>query len=351
MSFGSSFQNINNNMFSPMLSLTKIYPKERIEYINTKPNILVSFLKKYPNEHWNFEDLSENPNITWDVVRMTINKRWNWKKLCTNNPHITIDVLRTFINYIDWRALSKNPYITWELIEEFPDKDWHWIELCFNNCVKMVESTVHTDVRNINLSIKNLDKLSRFNDKLFYNVLSQNPTLTFDIVKSSLNKNWDWQQLSLHKNLTNSFVEKNIDLPWDWEWMSTNSNIDLVRLHKKFPHLIHERIVTNPKNPNISTEILEKEIQRQLHLRDSQNLKDSLGHKIYIHIFQLLSQNEFLYNDNVYEKTKNKDNIINTILVLETIDSQKMTNRAENIKCKSSLCDYNIINIIKDMLI
>jgi hypothetical protein len=45
-----------------------------------------------------------------------------------------------------------------------------------------------------------------------------------------------------------------------------------------------------------------------------------------------------------------EDNIINTILVLETIDKKKLSNRAKNISCHSSICDYNIVRLIREFL-
>ena len=63
---------------------------------------------------------------------------------------------------------------------------------------------------------------------------------------------------------------------------------------------------------------------------------------------EYLSKNQFLFNIFALRQSINKDNLINTILVLETINNKNTI--AKNINCKSSICDYNVINIIKEML-
>ena len=44
--------------------------------------------------------LSENINITWDIIEKHPEFPWNWK------------------------ALSKNPSITWDIVEKNPLKPW-----------------------------------------------------------------------------------------------------------------------------------------------------------------------------------------------------------------------------------
>ena len=46
--------------------------------------------------------LSENPNITWEIIQANPDKEWNW--------------------YL----LSGNPNITWDIVEANPDNPWDW---------------------------------------------------------------------------------------------------------------------------------------------------------------------------------------------------------------------------------
>ena len=45
-------------------------------------------------------NISNNPNITWDIIKNNLDKNWNWH----------------------W--ISKNPNITWEIIQNNLDKNW-----------------------------------------------------------------------------------------------------------------------------------------------------------------------------------------------------------------------------------
>jgi hypothetical protein len=37
---------------------------------------------------WDWRGISENPNITWDIVVSNPDKRWDWSYM-TSNPNIT----------------------------------------------------------------------------------------------------------------------------------------------------------------------------------------------------------------------------------------------------------------------
>ena len=73
------------------------------------------FIKKHYDKPWDWEILSSNPNITWDIVEATPDKQW------------------------DWFALSENPNITIEIIQQIPDKYWSWGALSRNNFEKEKE--------------------------------------------------------------------------------------------------------------------------------------------------------------------------------------------------------------------
>ena len=71
-------------------------------------NYLVKLLDLYPDKPWYWWGLSQNPNITWAVVKNNPDKPWNW------------------------RGLSQNPNITWDIVEQNPDKPWDWCGLSQN---------------------------------------------------------------------------------------------------------------------------------------------------------------------------------------------------------------------------
>ena len=73
----------------------------------------------------------QNPNITWDIIVANHDIKYTKPRtrLYTLYPDSThLD----FLNMIDitwnWNGISKNPNITWEIIQNNPDKDWNWEE-------------------------------------------------------------------------------------------------------------------------------------------------------------------------------------------------------------------------------
>ena len=46
------------------------------------------YIKLTPEKEWDYDDLSLNPNITWDIVSTNPDKPWNYSWL-SRNPNIT----------------------------------------------------------------------------------------------------------------------------------------------------------------------------------------------------------------------------------------------------------------------
>jgi hypothetical protein len=68
------------------------------DYVNEN-NDLLKLLELYPDKLWNYTCLSQNPNITWEMVRDNPDKSWSYY------------------------YLSLNPNITWEIVRDNPDKN------------------------------------------------------------------------------------------------------------------------------------------------------------------------------------------------------------------------------------
>ena len=70
--------------------------------------------------------ISENPNITWEIIENNPDKDWSWMFI-SENPNITMEIIENNPDKNwDWYFISCNPNITWEIIENNPDKDWDW---------------------------------------------------------------------------------------------------------------------------------------------------------------------------------------------------------------------------------
>ena len=96
-------------------------------FLSLNPNITWDIVQSNPNKSWNYAMLSKNPNITWN----------NGVNLVQSNPHPVPE--RTALaggtssldgpacgNGKDWdyNMLSKNPNITWDIVKENPDRAW-----------------------------------------------------------------------------------------------------------------------------------------------------------------------------------------------------------------------------------
>jgi len=92
-------------------------------YLSQNPNITWEIVQANPDKDWNYGFLSENPNITWDIIKANPDKGWSYFWLSAN-PNITWDIIQSNSDK-DWKyyMLSKNPNITYEIIKENKDKD------------------------------------------------------------------------------------------------------------------------------------------------------------------------------------------------------------------------------------
>jgi hypothetical protein len=130
-------------------------------------------IKTFPENFWDFDMLSRNPNITWDIVKANIDKPWCFFYL-SQNSNITWEIVQNNPDKnwcFGW--LSQNSNITWEIVQANPDKPWS------------------------------------------YSMLSENPNITWQIVQDNPDENWCFGGLSENPNITWDIVKANLDLDWD----------------------------------------------------------------------------------------------------------------------------------------
>ena len=58
---------------------------------------------KYSDKPWDWNQISTNPNITWDIIRRYPDKPWDWYKLSVN-PSIKLSA----INYLRLKIIKSN---------------------------------------------------------------------------------------------------------------------------------------------------------------------------------------------------------------------------------------------------
>ena len=67
----------------------------------------------------------------------------------------------------------------------------------------------------------------KYEDKLSWNYISQNPNITMEIIEKYPNKPWDWEFISENPNITIEFIEKYPYKSWDWDSISQNPNLTM----------------------------------------------------------------------------------------------------------------------------
>jgi hypothetical protein len=182
--------------------------------------------KEFP---WDWFGISENPNITWNIIEKNKNKPWDWDCV-SENPNITWDIVSDNIELFNPAIISRHPNITMDIINDYPKYNWNWNEILLN--------------KNITLEFVH-DNIIKFKKN---NKATENPAITWDIysylnkfkknsvnpslIYSQANINWhlikknatddDWYYVSLNPNITDKILKKHVDKHWNWSNLSKN---------------------------------------------------------------------------------------------------------------------------------
>ena len=183
------------------------------------------FLTEYSHEFYqylidNFADevnyhlLSENPNITWDIIKAHPDKPWNYKNV-SRNPNITWDIVVSNPDEPwDYEYLSLNPNITMEIVLANPDK-----EFVLNFIGDYQEPTEDHPETYLEMTVEMI-QTNTYN----FELLSLNPNIPWEIVRATSDRPWNYELLCLNPNITPRIVENNPDKPWDYSILSENLN-------------------------------------------------------------------------------------------------------------------------------
>ena len=98
-----------------------------------------NFITRNKDKPWNWNDLSRNSNVTWEIVEANLDKPWDWDYL-SENPNVTWEIVKENLDKPwSWNGLSRNPNITSEIVEANLDKTWDWFALSRNKFTKEKE--------------------------------------------------------------------------------------------------------------------------------------------------------------------------------------------------------------------
>ena len=71
------------------------------------------YIKEHPDKNWvDYYEISQNPNITWDIIEANPDKPWQYG------------------------VVDRNPNITWDIVEANLDKPWRYDWLAKNQMSK-----------------------------------------------------------------------------------------------------------------------------------------------------------------------------------------------------------------------
>jgi hypothetical protein len=162
-----------------------LYEMNTKDKINKYANHLMTLLGMYPNESWDFSDISNSPRISYDFVLTHLELRWDWLKLSTN-PALSFDFVSKHPELPwNWARLSCNPNLSFDFVLAYPDPPgggWDWLEL------------------------------------------SRRPSLSFNFVLAHPELPWNWYGLSYNPNLTFDFIVAHPEFHDMWKWTTISNN-------------------------------------------------------------------------------------------------------------------------------
>lgn len=213
-------------------------------------NTLLELIKKYPNENWDWENISRNPNIYLEDVESNPNLNW---KFLSMNPNIKISDIESNPNFeISW--LSYNPNLTMEYIKEHPDLNWNW---------KVISS-------NKNLTMDFVNSIPGGNSIWNWKAISKNPNITMEDVENNIRKPWVYSKLSDNPNLTVKFIEEHPKYVKNYLRNTSQGKLDTwesvsIIINQAFTiediennHKLLFDPFWMPQNPNITLEYIKK---------------------------------------------------------------------------------------------
>ena len=74
---------------------------------------------------WDWDNLSEHPNLTMDHVLAYPEQPWSWDNL-SKHPNITMAHVLACPELWNWNCLSCNPSITFDDVFAHPELPWNW---------------------------------------------------------------------------------------------------------------------------------------------------------------------------------------------------------------------------------
>jgi len=213
----SNFKNWNFDFLSlnPNIKFADIiqyrYFNWNWRYVSGRDDLDFNFVFDNLNLNWDWYQLSGNKNLTLEILDKNID--WDWE-MVSANPKLTFTNLNKYPK-IDY--LSQNPNLTFDVVLNnlYNDLNWDVDKLSSHPNLSFDFVFNHIDIIEWN-----------------WYLLSRHKNLSFDIIQDYFNLNysdhinsvhkWDMKGLSENPNLTIDFIIRNHTEHWDWKEISRN---------------------------------------------------------------------------------------------------------------------------------
>ena len=193
-----------------------------------------NFIASHPEVDWDWEIVTQNPNITSEIVANNLSYPWDFEYVSSNlMDNITAQMI---IDNPDkewnFHVLSIWPGITIDLVIKLKDKDWRPLMLYINPAISITDIIAHAYLfpyfipsisTRKDLTIETIFKYPDF--EWCWNPISCHINTTFDIVKKYPELPWNYLVMSANKNITWEIIMENQDIPWAMNIISANPNI------------------------------------------------------------------------------------------------------------------------------
>jgi hypothetical protein len=191
--------------------------------VSSNQNLNIDYVIRHANREWNWDRVSANPSITWADVQAHQTLPFEYDHLASN-PSISPDGILYRLSSKGFENLSRNPRMRWDIVHANLHRAWmfDWTEICSNPGIKWCDIYNNIDgdwwemddvSANPNITWKIVE--SHPNLDWNWSMLSANPGITWDDIRLHPSKEWDWDSVIENPNITLEIVESN-NKPWDW---------------------------------------------------------------------------------------------------------------------------------------
>jgi hypothetical protein len=188
--------------------------------ISENKNITTEILMKYPDKPWNYIKLSENKNITIDYIANNTDKDWSWFRI---TKRAKLEDIQKYPN-LPWNyaELSSNKDITWDMIKSNLQIPWYPRNVGFNPNITLeivkANPQYKWDYDSLNsagvLTFEEVKKYIAQIDPIF---IGYGKGITLEDIDNNPNFPWNWWSgISNNPNLTREFFEKHLDKDWNY---------------------------------------------------------------------------------------------------------------------------------------